>query len=234
MMLQKSWMPLALSLFMMMLAFTACQKDNLNIDNGNSPNVNNNDGIAFSYLGLVNDRDEGDGEWGEDCFTVNYPVTIVFPDGTTQSVNSDEELKDLYLAWEEANGEDEEFPLPQFPVEVTLKDGTIKTLNNEEDLEALHDYCYDEWDDEDEWDEYKEECFSFNYPLSVVFPDGSIQSGNDDDELKMAFEDWYDNNPDSDDDPGFQYPFDVTLEDGTLQTIQDEEALDDLLESCED
>lgn len=103
---------------------------------------------------VINDDEELDelfedcyDDFFEDCFEVNYPVDIEFPDGTVSNAADEDEFYDLIEAWYDAleEGEElEEYPTFVYPIEVTFEDGTIETVTNEDDLEELYEECYDE------------------------------------------------------------------------------------------
>jgi hypothetical protein len=81
------------------------------------------------------------GHGTEPCFTINFPVTIMFPDSSTVSVASKTELKAVAKAWKEANPDVKGKPKLVFPISVTLEDGTVVTINSEEELKALKKDC---------------------------------------------------------------------------------------------
>ena len=71
---------------------------------------------------------------GSDCFTLNYPISIVLDNNTTVVVNSDEELGtalyDMY-----------HFDFV-YPLTVTLENGDTVEVNNSDDMDALITSCY--------------------------------------------------------------------------------------------
>ena len=172
----------------------------------------------------VCDDDEGMGF--EDCFTFEYPITVVFPDNSTAAVNSDEELVATVETWYDANLNVEEDPTLEYPVNAILvSDGTTVTVNSDDELEDLFDIC-----DDDEGG--YEDCFTFVFPLTIQFPDSTTAVINSMEEGEAIVDAWYDANPDSMEDPTFVFPIQVTLEDGTVQVVNNEEELDELFEDC--
>ena len=84
---------------------------------------------------VENCEDDYNGNGGEDCFTFNFPITIITADGETITVNSYEELDNslydtYYFGFE-------------FPFDVTTDDGEVVTITNEEDFQELLEDCYD-------------------------------------------------------------------------------------------
>lgn len=71
---------------------------------------------------------------GTDCFTLNFPITIITDNNETITVNSQEELDSaLYDAYY--------FDFV-YPFTVTLEDETVVTINSAEDLEAVLADCF--------------------------------------------------------------------------------------------
>lgn len=216
------------------------------LPDGSTQTINDEDTLCDLYYECYGDDDDDEDDWDEDCvdvyedcFTLIYPATVVLPNGTSATVNDDEELEDFVEDWYEQNEDSEEDPTFEYPINVLLADSTTQVINNDIELEALFETCedlYDECDDdfdEECIDDY-DDCFELNYPITILLPDGTSSSVNDDDELEDFVEDWYENNPNSDDDPTFDYPITVTLEDdGSTQTINDDDELEDLFDSCE-
>lgn len=81
------------------------------------------------------------GHGTEPCFTINFPLTIVFPDATSVSVADKSELKSAIRTWKAANPGNTERPELLFPITVTLEDGTTTTVNSKEELKALKETC---------------------------------------------------------------------------------------------
>ncbi len=82
-----------------------------------------------------------DGHHGEPCFTLNFPLTISFVDGTTVEVNSREEFKAAILAWKEENPDQHARPKLVFPISVTLTDGTVVDVESPLALRQLKKDC---------------------------------------------------------------------------------------------
>ena len=74
------------------------------------------------------------GIFGEDCFTVVYPINVQLLSGGTSSVNNDDELFNLIL-----NGQ---FIDLVYPFSVALvADGSVVTVDSEQELEAIWFNC---------------------------------------------------------------------------------------------
>ncbi len=78
------------------------------------------------------------------CFKLVFPITLEFPDATTQEVANRFELKMAVRAWKLANMDSDERPGFVFPIEVITEDETTITVNSKEELIALKEACQDE------------------------------------------------------------------------------------------
>ena len=78
---------------------------------------------------------------GTKCFTINFPLSIEYPDGTTEEVADRMALKMAARAWKEANPDAEDRPSFVFPIDVTLDDETVVSVASVDDLKALKDSC---------------------------------------------------------------------------------------------
>lgn len=95
--------------------------------------------------GLEKDcKPKGNSDHGKACFKMNFPVSMLFPNGVTKSFVSAKELKTALRSWKKANpGQNTVIPTLVYPINVTLKDGTTTTLNSKEELVALKEDCRD-------------------------------------------------------------------------------------------
>ena len=79
------------------------------------------------------------------CFTINFPVSIALPDGSTAEADSPQAARQIFRDWRENNpgpnaGERPEFV---FPLDVTLtEDESVVTVESREELRALWDDCH--------------------------------------------------------------------------------------------
>ena len=196
--------------------------------------------------GLVGDENKGQRSFltmfdNEDtidvsCAEIVYPITLNNPDGSTTTINDDDELIE---AIEDALFDDSDVPTIAFPIQVIGEDDIAVTVADEDALFEIFEDCFGDWDDYDddcgcEDDEF-EECFEINYPITLVMPDGSQVVVNDDDELETAIDNYYDANPNDTNDISVVYPITVTmLEDSSTVTVNDDDELDELFEDCFD
>jgi hypothetical protein len=91
--------------------------------------------LAKECKGL-GDGPKGNGPKGKECFTINFPYSVIVGE-TTIEINSKEELKEVLKNAKT----DKQKPQLVFPISVTLKDGTVKTVNSVEELRALKKEC---------------------------------------------------------------------------------------------
>lgn len=84
----------------------------------------------------------GGGGNGTPCFTLNFPITIAFPDSSQVTVNSPEEMQNAIRTYNQNNpGGPHARPEFVFPISVTLTDGTVVVVNSREELRAIKDAC---------------------------------------------------------------------------------------------
>lgn len=144
---------------------------------------------------------------GQKCFTPNFPLTIVFPDGTTEEVADREAMRTAFKAWKESNPDVAARPTIQFPYDATMKDGTEVTFNSQEEVRAALEECMGDRHHKTRFGN----CFTFVYPITLVFPDGTTQEIADQETLRETLMAWKENNPDSAVHPEIQFPVDVAL-----------------------
>jgi len=171
------------------------------------------------------DRDDDKGDWK--CFDLVLPVTYVMPDGSTITVNSNDEDDWVQLkAWYDANPNSEEKPALQYPVDISFetRDGSITiTVTNDEDMRNAYLRCGGRDDDD-------RECFELILPVSFVMPDGStIIVENDSGWVDLRS--WYEANPDTEGRPELQYPVDIVFDDETV-TINNAEEMNIVKREC--
>lgn len=224
----------ALAILLIAALLTSCQKDELdnlpeeiteNVENEENPENEVTTTTIFTKS-EIEDEDE------ELCFEVNFPITVVYPDATTQQVADEAELDQIIDDFYENQEAGSEADLAvQFPVSLTLQDGTVITVNSEEEIgEAILEHCIGTWNDYEDDFEMDELCFDINFPISISL-DGTTQTINTLEEFENTIETYLQANPDADeDDVEVQYPVDVTLEDGTIVSVNSDDEFEELLE----
>ncbi len=75
------------------------------------------------------------------CFSLNFPLSIALPDGSTVELVDRIELKETLRTWKHENPESEERPVLVYPLTVSMEDGTEVTVESKEGLLALKDTC---------------------------------------------------------------------------------------------
>ncbi len=183
-------------------------------------------------------EDWGDEEWEdwddedyeeEMCFTFQFPVNVVLPDGTVSAADSEEAVEDIFYNWFDENGEEEEdtYPTFEYPLTVVLlEDSSTQVINSDEELDELFEECFDH---------FFEDCFEVNYPVDVALPDGTVLNAVDEDAFYDIIDTWFegiDEDNEIENFPSYVYPIEVTLEDNTVESVENEEALEALYENC--
>ncbi len=240
MQIQKKWFFPLLLLLPSMFFFTACEESATQDDEEFTTEE-----VTIQALTIM----EESGEMGcGACFSLVYPVTVLFPDETEVTVASREEIREAIIAYFEANPPQNNRPFrplrgfrPElvFPYDVQLEDGSILTIESREDLVIILEDCG--------FDPNRpnrprggshgqfgglNHCFNIVFPLTIAFPDGTDLTVADRQELAAAIREWRINNPDAEERPTLAYPYDVELQDGTILTISSDEDRIDLRETC--
>lgn len=149
-----------------------------------------------------------------DCFSLDYPFSLVTGDGTTTSVNNETEYIDLLSTVTDSLQY-------VFPLNATFE-GNAVVINDESEFFDRLDSCY-------QFEESSGVCFTLNFPLQIQDDNGDVTTLNNEQEL--ANTEWA---------VGFVFPISVTLEDSTVLTVNDDQEFDALyndcfgIETCED
>ena len=88
---------------------------------------------------LSGDRDRN-GLGRENCFAFVLPVTFIMPDGSTITIETEEDWG-LIKLWYHEHPDVRERPALQFPVKIVFEDGEIRMINNKEELRAAYAEC---------------------------------------------------------------------------------------------
>lgn len=173
----------------------------------------------------------------EPCFTLVFPVTVVFEDGSTVEVDSREAIREAIRAYAAENGRPESRPTFEHPYDVELEDGTVQTINSEEDFRALLQEC----------DINPSEgpgihrpfflrpnpCYTLVFPVMVDLPVGPNVEAENRQQLLRIMRRWNEQHPNSPRKPRLQLPFEVELSaDGSILTVEDFEDLLALTRDC--
>jgi hypothetical protein len=75
------------------------------------------------------------------CFSVVFPVTIVYPGGKEESATDQKDFVTKVRAWRTANPTATGRPEMKFPLTVKFTDGTTKVVNSKEDLKTTANSC---------------------------------------------------------------------------------------------
>ena len=94
--------------------------------------VNNDEEMNYVKSRCREEWADGDSEEDEECYEFVLPISFTMPDGTTITIENEEDWYNL-REWYVNNSEAEEEPILQYPVNVILLDeeGTSVTLNND-------------------------------------------------------------------------------------------------------
>lgn len=165
------------------------------------------------------------------CYELVYAIDILFADGTTATVNSNEELKEAIRTWKAANPDATERPTFAFPLEVINEDGEVISVASQEGLRELSAEC---WNDGRGKNKNRKACFRLVFPISLDFPDGTTSTFEDRQEMKAALRAWKAANPDAESRPTLSFPLTVVDKDGVETVVNAQEELKAMKEACRD
>lgn len=219
--LKISWiLPLAL-----LSALTSCDKEDTTTADA-----------VDDYVDEVIFRMEESGNLGRfGCYELVFPITVVFPDASTQEVADYEALRDAIKDWKEANPDATERPTFDFPIEVLSEEGEVISVEDETALRELGAACgrrYFGGRGHRGHGGRCGSCFDLVFPITLQFPDGTTATAADRSEMKDLARSWREDNPDVEGRPELVFPIEVEMEDGTLVTVNNAEELRELKDSC--
>lgn len=238
-------------LILAVAAFTAaCDKeqtdsltDNAAVDTRTVTNV---EMVAMEVDGM---------EHGPRCFSLVFPVTVLYPNGDTQVATDATALRGLFRTWREQNPNAMERPTLQYPYWITMNDdGSEVEITSHEDLRAVLADCranapgggpghgpgqggpgYDPGHNGPGFG-FNSPCFSLDFttPITINLPGQGDVTVSSEEELRAAIRDWRENNPGPvDERPSLVMPYTVVFDDGTTFTVNEEADLAELREICQ-
>jgi len=151
------------------------------------------------------------------CFDFVYPISVIYNDGTIQSLADDNEFAQAI-----ANQSNQNYIIDYvYPFDIT-QNGTVTTINNEDDFSDAVDSCFTLVD----FTLSQMSCFDFVYPVSVKMSDGSIVVANNQQEFEALFMRMSMIGP-----VDMVYPLDI-IQDGETITIENMIDFQEALFSC--
>lgn len=161
------------------------------------------------------------------CFQLAFPITLVFEDGSTATVDSRMAIRQAIRAWIAENGRPSERPQFEYPFDVTLRDGTVQTISSAEEFRALIQECRPNGPHD------RTPCYDLVFPVTLVYPDGTEATAEGPSALRQLLRQWKHDNPDSEERPVLGFPVDVVLaSNDSLVTVNSQEELMALREDC--
>lgn len=162
------------------------------------------------------------------CFEFVFPITIVFPDATTEEVGSYEEMKTALKAWKIDNPNIKGRPSIEYPFSVTTEDGSIVEITDKNKLKETVASCKETGDGPGKGgkDHFKP-CFTPVFPFKVNTPNGEVTVAD-----KAALKALIKSLGGKDKKISFVFPLQVILKNGTTQTVNNADELKALKGSC--
>jgi hypothetical protein len=238
---------LLFTLLLISVFVTSCSEDSSTIDTETVENFVDQSVYSFQEEGNV-------GKFG--CYEFVFPITIDYPDGTSESVDDYETLRANLKSWIEANAEDLDLPdrdssrrhrfgykadipwdqLPSlgYPLEVISNEGEVSSISTREELFELKKECRkDFYGGNGRHGHHKgDKCFTLVYPITLILPDETTITGTDAEDLKTQLRAWKETYEGERERPMLQFPVTVQLEDESTQEVTSKEELQALKETC--
>ncbi len=169
------------------------------------------------------------------CYKVDFPVTLVFPDGSTEEVEDRIDLLTTLKIWREANPDAEEKPTLEFPVTVSRLDGEVIEVNSREEIKELRKDCRQFNNAHRKCGKFgrfiNNKCFKVELPFSLVMADGEIVTLEDRQDIRQLLRQWKEDRPEEI--PEISFPLTVEVkETGEVKEITSQEEFDALVEEC--
>ncbi len=168
-------------------------------------------------------KKQNEGNQRPKCFEFVFPVSYTMPDGTTLTIESEDDWS-LLREWCQANAEYEEKPALNFPVDIMFEDQTTITINTGEELKEARKDCSEG---------HSRKCFELVLPVSMEMPDGTSLTIETEEDWSLVRE-WHINNPEYDEKGSLVFPVDIIYEDGTTVTISSEEEMQEAKRDCKE
>ena len=208
---------LSLVLFLMapLFMFISCEKDIV-------PTIEEEPDMLFAFTeALTTDRTA---EESSDCYTFVYPISVILPNGSTVTLNSDADWLNI-REWYSANPNVEEKPAFVFPLQIQYEGREAITINNSLEMREVEAVCA-----------AKEEkaCYELIYPVTYIMPDGSEISGEDKRTLDEAIRAWYEDHPNTEGRPSIKFPAQIQFEGREPFTVNNAEEMSGIEERCKE
>ncbi len=201
-----------------LLVFSSCGKEESEVET-------TEEFVTFAMQSVQEQSNSGK----KGCFEIVYPISITFPDATTEEITDLEDLRTTIRTWKENNPDATDKPAINYPIEIITEDGEMLTVTSMEEMKALKRDCRGHHGGKGDC----KDCFEIQYPVSLVFPDGTVTEFASRMELKMALRAFKEANPDATERPTLVFPITVLQED-ELITVNSLEELQQMKEDCKD
>ncbi len=171
------------------------------------------------------------------CYSVVFPVTIVFPDSTTQEVNDREEFVNALKAWKETSPTIDGRPSIEFPFEVVRLDSTVIEVSSQEEIQELRSECRTFKNSHRKCKYFARfldnKCFEVELPIAVVMPDGEVLEIEEKRDIIDILKEW--KKDDAEEVPELVFPINITLKaDSTTVAVENFAGFETIIEECKE
>ncbi|RMG30227.1 MAG: hypothetical protein D6730_02810 [Bacteroidetes bacterium] len=156
-----------------------------------------------------------------DCFELVYPVTVNFPDGSTATADSAQQLRRILHEWRQTHDSAQGRPQIAMPYDVMLSDGSTATITDRSDLRDIVRDCRQNGPRPPMG---VRDCYRILFPVTVVLPRGDSVVVDSAQALRRLLHRWIHQHDSAvDGRPRLAFPYEVELPDGTVVTVENEE-----------
>ena len=168
------------------------------------------------------------------CYSVIFPVTIVFPDSTELEVFDREELITTIKNWKEANPDVDGKPSIQFPISVETSDGDTIVVESRDQAKELRKECRGNKGHKSckNFNRFlNNKCFQVQLPIALIMEDGEIVEIAKRGDIAKLLKEWKKDRPDEI--PELVFPITVTVKETKEDVvINNAEEFEALIEEC--
>ncbi len=160
-----------------------------------------------------------------DCFVVVYPFTLIMPDSTLVTLESEDD-RAVVKAWHESHPEVKEKGVYVFPINI-LSYGIEMSISDDGELKAVAEGCKKVKDR----DGKRGDCFEIVYPFTMMMPDSTLiilESKEDQAVVKT----WYEVNFEVKERATFVFPISLEYPDGVKVEIDTKEDFEEIKKDC--
>ncbi len=165
------------------------------------------------------------------CIEMVFPVTLNYPDGTSEQIDDKEALHQAIEDWKATTTDSTSRPQVEFPYDVVLPNGEVITVTNAEEVKELIQKCRIARAHLPAI--LNNNCFRIAFPVALQIPGGSKVRVDNIEEYLKVMKKWIVEHPFSRKQPHIVFPISVIFKDsGDKVPVRSANGLRIVFESC--